>query len=88
MSTTLVTVLIAIFFVAFLIFSLSITLIRKGHHIQSEVGENDEMKKRGIKCASHEMMEEERALGRDVCGELVSCGGTCDTCETNTDQKA
>ncbi|MDE7134234.1 MAG: hypothetical protein K2N86_03025 [Rikenellaceae bacterium] len=81
---TLVTILIAVIFTALLMLGLSITLLRKGHHIQGEVGENDEMKKRGLKCATAEIIEEERALGllpdeeSDRC--TPSCSNNCSTC--------
>lgn len=84
MTTTLITIAIAAVFTALLIFGLSITLIRKGHHIQSEVGENDEMKKRGLKCATAEILEEERALGllpeEDDARCTPSCASDCTTC--------
>lgn len=84
---TLITILIAVIFTALLMLGLSITLLRKGHHIQGEVGENDEMKKRGLKCATAEIIEEERALGllpdeeADRC--TPSCSNNCSTCADN-----
>lgn len=89
MSTTILTFIIAILFVALMVLGLSITLIRKGRDLQSDVGSNDEMKKRGIKCASKEMLEEERALrGEDICTDSISCLGVCDTCESTDEKKA
>jgi len=75
--TTFITVTIAALFTALLMFGLSITLIRKGHHIQGEVGENDEMKKRGLKCATTEILEEERALGLLPADDDARCTPTC-----------
>lgn len=86
MDSTALVFLISIIFVAFLVFALSITLIRKGHNIQSEVGENDEMIKRGLKCTSREMIEEEKALGLipEDCEDTLACGaGHCNTCDTH-----
>ncbi len=83
MSAEILTLLIAIGAVALMVVGLSITLMVKGHHIQSEVGDNENMKKLGLKCASREMMEEERALGRIVNEDLLSCGATCGTCDTS-----
>ena len=77
MTTTFITIAIAAVFTALLILGLSQTLIRKGHHIQGEVGENDEMKKRGLKCATAEILEEERALGLLPDEEDARCTPTC-----------
>lgn len=43
--------LAAIVAVALLVVGLSITLMRKGHNIQGEVGENPEMRSLGLDCA-------------------------------------
>ncbi|MEF9949859.1 MAG: hypothetical protein RR980_03045 [Mucinivorans sp.] len=45
------TFIVAIIAVAFLMLALSITQIRKGHDLQGDVGNNDEMKARGLDCA-------------------------------------
>lgn len=79
--------LIAVGAVALFVLGLSLTLIFKGHHIKGEVGENDEMKKRGLKCAAQEMREDDAALrgepfdgsggcATDSCG---SCDSKCNT---------
>ncbi|MFI3261724.1 MAG: hypothetical protein R3Y26_02320 [Rikenellaceae bacterium] len=89
MSSTVFVFLAAIIMVAMMVLGLSITQIRKGRDLQSEVGENDEMKRRGLKCASQEMIEEEKALGLmdGDCGDYVSCSlGSCNTC-TEHDEK-
>lgn len=84
MNPTLLTILISILVVGMLILGLSITLIRKGHHIQSEVGENSEMKRRGIKCTSQTIMDEERAIfGEDACKGSTCSMGSCSTCENS-----
>lgn len=85
MNSTLFVFLAAVFVVAFMVLGLSITLMRKGRHMQSEVGENDEMKRRGLKCATQEILEEERELGLlpSDCGDAISCDlGSCNTCTT------
>ena len=81
------TFLIAVCAVAFFMLGLSITLIRKGRNLQSDVGSNDEMRKRGIECASAQIRREEAALrGKNAeinlpCGEpeCSDCGipGDC-----------
>ena len=45
MHPVFLTVIVAVAAVALMVLGLSITQIRKGRDIQSEVGENDEMKK-------------------------------------------
>ena len=48
MSTFLITVLIAVAALAFFVLGLSITRIRKGHDLESDVGSNRDMKRMGI----------------------------------------
>lgn len=43
--------LVAIVAVALLVLGLSITLLRTGHNIQGEVGENPNMRSLGLDCA-------------------------------------
>lgn len=77
-----VTLCAAIFSVAFLMFSLLITYFRKGHHIESEIGDNPHMKERGINCTSRTILEEEREIfGTEVDLSAV-CSGNCGTCAT------
>ncbi len=83
--------LITVVAVAFLVLALSLTLIFKGHHIQSEIGENPHMKERGIKCAAQQMRAEERDLRAgsrksDVLpGECE--GGDCRTCTSHCSEE-
>ncbi len=82
MSSTLLLILITVGAVLLFVLGLSITLIVKGRHLQSEVGENDEMKKRGITCTARQMYEDDARLrGIDpetsFCGEK-SCGACSD----------
>ena len=51
MSTWLITFLFGVGAVALFMIGLSITLMVKGHHIESEIETNREMRKRGIRCA-------------------------------------
>lgn len=87
-TTTLLVIVIAIIAVAFLVIGLSITLIFKGRHMQTEVGENDEMRKRGLKCAKEQFNREEAELRGEDCDNNVSCGGSCGSCSEHTDKKA
>lgn len=89
MSTTLlITIGVAIISVAFLMFSLAITYIRKGHHIEGEIGDNPHMKARGINCTSRQIIiEENEIFGRNT-DPSAFCGGTCGECENHcTDQE-
>ena len=79
MSNLLIITLIAIAAVGLFVLGLSITLIRKGHDLESDVGSNREMR-RGIECASAQIRREEaERLGRkfDLPG---GCDGVCGSC--------
>ena len=82
MSTTLIiTILAAIIATGLMVIGLAITLMRKGHPIQSDVGDNDEMKKKGIMCASAEFRREEAILRGEDPSNLAGCGkGVCGDC--------
>lgn len=62
MSSGLLIFLITVGAVAFFVVGLSLTIIFKGHYMDSEIGENRHMKERGIRCASQQMREEEVQL--------------------------
>ncbi len=84
MSQIVLVVIVAVAVVAFFVLALSLTLIFKGRHLEMDVGSNREMRKRGIKCASQQIREEERALRAarkegSVSPEECSEGG-CATC--------
>lgn len=68
----------AIIAVAFLGVGLSLTLIFKGHNIESEISDNSEMKKRGIKCASQQMRDQEKKNGGDA-----TSGACCPSCSVD-----
>ena len=58
MSTILTVVLIAAGAVGFFVLAMSLTLIFKGHHIDSEISTNKDMQRLGIKCAVQETRED------------------------------
>lgn len=92
MNTTLFLIIFSIAAVAAMILGLSITLIRKGHHIKSEVGDNEHMKDRGLKCASQEMREEEALLRGETLDNIAGCStdgcaGCASVCDMNVDNK-
>ncbi|MFI3266129.1 MAG: hypothetical protein R3Y15_03135 [Rikenellaceae bacterium] len=82
MSTFWIVLIIAIVVVGFFVVGMSLTIIFKGHYIDSEIGDNENMKKLGINCASRQMREEElRARGISTEGvELGSCSHSCGSC--------
>ncbi len=79
MPDTLVVILIAVLVVALFVVAMSLTLIFKGHNIRSEISQNDELRRRGIKCAVQEAREE--ALGGTDCAGEGLCGEeNCASC--------
>ena len=78
MPSWLVVVLFAIGAVAFFAIALSITLIFKGHHIESEISTNPNMKKLGIKCAVQETRED---MAAESCETDSVCTGNCAGCD-------
>lgn len=87
MNSLILTIIIAIFAVGFMVFALLITYLRKGHHIEGEIGDNPHMKKRGIKCTSRTIMEEERAIFGDKIDMSKSCSGSCGDCVTDCESE-
>ena len=83
MSTVLLVIGISI--VAFGLFALamSITLIVKGKNIESEIGDNPNMKNLGITCARHQLEEEERVLRGESGCDVTPCHPQgCGTCSS------
>lgn len=73
--------LIAVGVVAFFVVGMSLTIIFKGHYMESEIGENRHMKARGIRCASQQLREEEAALRAIPRRDDGACsGGSCSSC--------
>ena len=85
MSHTLLVILIAIGAVAFFALALSLTLLVKGHHIQSEISTNPNMQRLGIKCAVQETRED---INREACDDNPSaCTGNCAGCDIEANPK-
>ncbi|MEG1634994.1 MAG: hypothetical protein RR141_04245 [Rikenellaceae bacterium] len=87
MNTIVLTFIITVFAVGFMVFALLITYLRKGHHIESEIGDNPNMKKKGIKCTSRTIMEEEKAIFGDKIDMAKACNGSCGDCVTECSDK-
>ena len=77
MSNTLVVILVAIAALALFVLAMSLTLIFKGHHIDSEISTNKNMQKLGIKCAVQETRED---MADEGCADSA-CSGNCAGCD-------
>ena len=71
----------AILAVGLFVLGMSLTLMIKGHNIDSEISTNKNMQKLGIKCAVHETRE---ADGGADCSDgqgVAGCSGNCGACD-------
>ena len=78
MSNWIIVILCAVAAVALFVAGMSLTLMLKGHHIDSEISTNKEMQRRGIKCAV------QQADCSDTSG---LCSGNCAGCDVEHEQK-
>ena len=78
MPSWVVVVLVSIGAVALFVVGLSITIIAKGHFIDSEISTNKNMQKLGIKCAVQETRED---MAADDCESDNICTGNCAGCD-------
>ena len=94
MSNWIIVILCAVGAVAFFVAGMSLTLMLKGHHIDSEISTNKEMRRRGdepiekhelIKCAVQESREETQPV--DCSGTSDPCSGNCAGCDVEHEQK-
>ena len=58
MPAWIIIVLVSILCVGFFVIGLSLTLIFKGHHIDSEISTNKDMQRLGIRCAVQESRDD------------------------------
>ncbi len=73
--------LVAVVAVAFMMLGLAITVIRKGRPLQSDVGDNDDMKRLGLKCTAQQFREEEASLSNSkIENQYSGCGASCGSC--------
>lgn len=80
MPTWLIVFLFALGAVALFVVGMSLTLMIKGHHIDSEISTNPNMQRLGIKCAVHETREADG--GADCSGNTpAGCAGNCSACD-------
>ncbi len=95
MPAWLIVLLCSIAAVALFVLGMSLTLIIKGHPLDSEISTNEEMRRRGIKCAVQETREADGtavcadgASGRAAAGRdpLAGCTGNCAACNMENSQ--
>lgn len=84
MSSVLLIFLIAVVAVGLFVLGLSITLMRKGHDLESDVGSNRDMKRLGIECASAQLRREEAERTGRGSYAAEGCDGGCGTCGVAT----
>ncbi len=82
MAAWLLVFLVTVAAVLIFIVGFSLTQWIKGHPLRSEIGENPEMKKRGIRCAKEIILEHDAELR----GVPLDCEGIdCGTCSASPD---
>lgn len=82
MASWLIMLIASVVFVGLFALGMSLTLIFKGHHIESEISTNPNMKKLGIKCVVEEAREAQGGAGD--CGQ-TPCDSNCAGCGTRND---
>lgn len=86
METFFITLVIAAVAIASMILGLSITLLRKGHYMQSDIGDNEAMRERGIECAAAQIRREDALLRGDDPDLVAGCGkGLCSDCAVDSE---
>ncbi len=77
MSSVVTVIVVAIAAVAFFVLAMSLALLIKGHHIDSESSTNKDMQRLGIKCAVQETRED---MAAESCDDNP-CSGNCAGCD-------
>ena len=76
-----VVLLCAVAAVGLFVLGMSLTLMIKGHHIDSEISTNKNMQRLGIKCAVHETREADGGAGCSDTHSAAGCSGNCSACD-------
>ena len=76
-TSWLILLLCAVAAVGLFVLGMSLTLMIKGHHIDSEISTNKNMQRLGIRCAVQESREDS---GQTDCAD-AGCSGNCSACE-------
>ena len=82
MPAWIIIVLVSILCVGFFVIGLSLTLIFKGHHIDSEISTNKDMQRLGIRCAVQETRSDD---GTADCTD-AGCSGNCSACDIHAEE--
>ena len=72
--------IIAAVAVGFMILGLAITRIRKGRDLQTDVGNNDDMRRLGLVCTSKAFAHEDKVLRGETKLDLKDCDDGCSGC--------
>ena len=64
-----------------IVVGMSLTLMIKGHHIDSEISTNKEMQRLGIKCAVQETREADGSAECSDSHAAAGCSGNCGACD-------
>lgn len=81
MSSLLLVVLCTVAAVGLFVLGMSLTLMLKGHPIDSEISTNKDMQRLGIKCAVQETREADGTADCRPSSALPGCGGNCGACD-------
>lgn len=82
MPAWIIVILCAIVAVGLFVVGMSLTLMIKGHHIDSEISTNKNMQRLGIKCAVQETREADGTADCSPGGAaLPGCTGNCGACD-------
>lgn len=87
MPTWLIVILCSIAAVALFVAGMSLTLMIKGHHIDSEISTNKNMQRLGIKCAVQQTREEDGAAECSDGSGTSGCSGNCSACDVEGQHK-
>lgn len=82
MANWLIVFLCALGAVLLFVIGMSLTLMIKGHDIDSEIATNKNMQRLGIRCAVQETRSDD---GTVDCGD-VGCTGNCSSCDIHPEE--
>lgn len=72
----------------FFVLGMSLTLMIKGHPIDSEISTNKNMQRLGIKCAVQETREADGTADCAPASDLPGCTGNCGACDIRHEENS
>lgn len=81
MDNLVFTIIFTVVVVGLFVLAISLTLIFKGHNIDSEIATNKNMQKLGIKCTAEQFAKEQGCSTQSLCGK-----STCEDCKELKDK--